>query len=78
MIKCWICVDVGVIEHYQKFKIHGEILEYAVTLHCSCEKGKQQKIDYTNSKGKRVFTEPISKYFDIFKLQEENKKKFGG
>jgi len=66
MFKCWICVDTGFIEHYQKFKIHGEIVEYTVKLHCSCEKGYM----YAD-------TEPIGKYFDIFKLQEENKKKFG-
>jgi hypothetical protein len=78
MMKCWICIDVGFIQHYQKFKIRGKILEYTITLHCSCKKGQQQKIDYTNEKGQRVFTEPIGKYFDIFKLKQENKKKFGG
>lgn len=77
MIKCWICVDTGFMEHFQKFRINGEISEYKTILHCSCEKGQQQKIDYINKKGHRVYTEPISKYFNIFKLQQANKEKFG-
>lgn len=76
MIKCWICLDIGVIIHYTKLKVNNELVEYGVTLHCSCYIGQAKKIDYIDSKGKRIFTEPISKYFDIFKLKQENIKKF--
>lgn len=77
-MKCWICLDAGIMFHYQKFRIRGQILEYEIPLHCSCERGQQQKIDYTDKNGIRYFSEPVGKYFDVFKLQEENKKKFGG
>lgn len=78
MINCWICLDRGFITHIQKFKMWGETIEYEIILYCSCENGKKRNIDYINKKGQRIYTEPISKYFNIFKLQQANKDKFGG
>lgn len=52
---CKYCNNKG----YGIKRINGR--DYA--LHCDfCEKGEKEKIDYTNSKGERIFSEPISKY----------------
>lgn len=71
MINCWICLDIGYIAHIQKFRIGGKTIEYETILYCSCSKGNNLKAD-------KLHAEPISKYFSIFKLQQANKRRFGG
>ena len=79
-IKCFACMDTGHAIIKKKKIVTApsgkkQELFYDFALHCDqCEKGEEQKIDYTNKNKERFYSEPISKYYNIHELIQQNKK----
>ncbi|MEN8906173.1 MAG: hypothetical protein ABF289_09485 [Clostridiales bacterium] len=68
---CFVCCNKGfeIIREYTTVDNITRFYEYM--LHCDCcEKGKQEEISYKN-----VYSEPISKYFNVNDLARINRKK---
>jgi hypothetical protein len=73
---CLICMNKGIVmmEMVKEYS-ERQKLKYEYSLHCICEKGKAQAVDYTNKAGERYYTEPVTNYFDINELKANNKRK---
>lgn len=82
MIKCFVCMDKGYDIIRQKKTVtarNGEKQElyYDYALHCDrCNAGDRQRVHARNKNGDIVYSEPMSKYYNLFELEKNNKEKY--
>jgi hypothetical protein len=67
---CYVCYNRGHDLIEIKEMRGSEEYVYNMSCHCDfCDLGKDQKIDFTRKDGRRVYSEPISKYLSGINLE---------